>query len=129
MNIQRDPIGEREVCERALAIVAPKLLPLLPAIEGCDPWVMTTKTRKGVQVWTYTIACTERRLNGYSNHASAQVFWTPKGFTVVWNHGQGHYEPLTAGSTKRFQGRGWQGRALRHIATYAKHDADVYVIC
>jgi hypothetical protein len=125
-----DPVNDRKVIEKAASIWIPKYLALLPAIDGCDPWEMTTYTRRGIKKYVFTIACTERRENGYSNHAFAEV-WVTRNLRlkVHWNHGQGHFYPTTVGSTKTFKDHRTSWRdAFRHIVRYAKYDADIYVI-
>ena len=129
-NYKPDPVGDRECLERAAALLIPKMLVNLPAIDGCDPWEMSTYTSRGVKKYVFTLACTERRENGYSNHATATVWVTRYlRLKVQWSHGQGHHYPTTLGSTQTYKDHrtSW-GQAFRHIVRYAKMDADTYVI-
>ena len=125
----------REILDKVLALLVPYMLKCLPEIEACDPWELSSRVmRGGVTQWTLMIACTERRENGYSNHACARIWVTPSlKIKVDWTHGQGHNYPITTGSVKSFSATNHPDvtfrNIVRHITTYAKHDADVYVIC
>lgn len=109
------------------------ILPKLPVIEGCDPWELTSRDHRGRTRYTLTIACSERRRNGYSNHAFAEIWWTGSAFKCAWTHGQGHYYDETAGNTRSFKPTKGVKVALTqvfaHVRQYAQHDAEIYVIC
>jgi hypothetical protein len=125
-----------------------RALPTLPAIEGCDPWELTSRVYRGRTRYTLTIACSERRRNGGSNHAFAEIWYTDNTMRCAWSHGQGHhyeptpgsniYGPLDVKFVKTGAGTWTIGEnnimyaldiVLSHVRKYARRDADIYVIC
>lgn len=110
-----------------------RAIPALPAIEGCDPWELTSRVYRGRTRYTLTIACSERRRNGGSNHAFAEIWFTDSGLKCSWSHGQGHHYAKTPGSDivvrKHKNVYHTIGTTLAHVAKFARRDADIYVIC
>jgi len=135
VNSSPNRVEARELCDKLLALLVPSMLEYMPEIEACDPWDLYSRTmRDGVTEWTLEIVCTERRENGYSNHACARIWVTPNlKVKVAWTHGQGHFYPPTKGSVKSFavttDPNVMFRNIVKHIVAYAKRDADVYVIC
>ena len=124
-----------------------RALPTLPAIEACDPWELTSRRSRGRTRYTLTIACSERRRNGYSNHAFAEIWFTDNVLKCAWSHGQGHHYEETPGSNiytpfvlkfvKTPDGAykigdnnimGALATIIAHIREYSERDADIYVI-
>jgi hypothetical protein len=109
-------------------------LPALPAIEACDPWELTSRRSRGRTRYTLTIACSERRRNGYSNHAFAEIWFTDNTLRCAWSHGQGHNYEETSGNIIGTPFRKSKsiyhaiGAVLAHVCKFARHDADIYVI-
>ena len=122
----------RPIIEAMLARHVATMLRFLPAIDACDAWTLTTSTKGGRTVWSFELACTERREAGRSNHARADLFWTGRNLRVRWTHGQGHLYPESPGACRSFRLGGknllGMGRAFRHIEKFAKADADIFVV-
>lgn len=126
----------RWLAETGIAQDLAIMLDYLPELEACDPWTLTTTQKRGKKVWVLEVACTERRENGYSNHARAEVSWTGRRIRVNWTHGQGHLYEASPGSSKSFRigvnAKGqkyWAKDAFRFIQKKARQDSEIFIIC
>ena len=126
---------KRWLAERDIARRLANMLEYLPELEACDPWTLTTTQKRGKKVWVLEVACTERRENGYSNHARAEVSWTGRRIRVNWTHGQGHLYEASPGSSKSFRigaaikgQKYWAKDAFRFIQKKARQDSDIFII-
>lgn len=126
---------QRLIAERGIERHMPIFLQYLPHLLGCDPWTLTTTQKRGKKVWVLEVACTERRENGCSNHARAEVSWTGRRIRVNWTHGQGHlYEPSPGSSKSLKWGSSlepdtyWSSQAFRFIQKKSRQDSDIFII-
>jgi len=112
-----------------------RMITELPQIDACDPWrLIRDKDRKGNTFFWLEIACTERRENGWSNHANATFHLDDKKLYVRWSHGQGHDHEERPDDEVVFPKNILRSEAKMKklgvcIALCAKRDEEIFVLC